>query len=254
MPIIQSVERALAILDLFDEHNAELKMTEISSRMKLHKSTVHALLKTLQQFRYIEQNEESGKYRLGMKLLDRSSQVLHSLSINREARPVLTEIARVTGQTAHLVILDGAEGVYIDKVEGAKAVIKYSRIGRRIPLHCSAVGKVLSAYLPEERLRAILRDYRYERHTERTIGSEREFLAELENVRLHGFATDNEENEPGVRCVAVPIRGHTGEVIAAVSISMLISRVTEEEFDDYRRLLCEQAERLSARMGYGWGR
>ncbi|NTZ18600.1 IclR family transcriptional regulator [Paenibacillus sp. JMULE4] len=172
MPIIQSVERALRILDLFDEYHKELKITEISSRMDLHKSTVHSLLKTLQEYHYIEQNPDNGKYRLGMKLLERSSRLVQSLDIRQAANPFLQKLSKTTGQTAHLVILDGKEGVYIDKVEGDKAVIRYSRIGRRIPLHCSAVGKALIAFKSPEQIRSILKGYEYQKHTEKTIRTE----------------------------------------------------------------------------------
>jgi len=250
MPIIQSVERALAILELFDEQHAEIKITEISKRMGLHKSTVHSLLKTLQEHRYIEQNEENGKYRLGMKLLERSGQLMQRLDISRVAKTVLSDIAGRTGQTVHLVIMDGREGVYIDKVEGAKAVIRYSRVGRRIPLHCSAVGKVLSAYESESQLNHLLSGYSYKLHTDKTIGNEADFLEELDRVRRNGFAEDIEENELGVRCIAVAIRDHTGGVIASVSMSMLSSRVSDEEVSAYQELMLDKGAELSNLMGY----
>src|SRR4051812_48942171 len=109
MPIIQSVERALQILDLFDEQTSELKITEISKRINLHKSTVHSLLKTLQAHRYIEQDVESGKYRLGMKLFERGNLLLQSMDIRSVARKYLLDLSVETGQTTHLVILDGHE-------------------------------------------------------------------------------------------------------------------------------------------------
>lgn len=251
MPIIQSVERALRILDLFDEYHRELKITEISSRMDLHKSTVHSLLKTLQEHHYIEQNQDNGKYRLGMKLLERSSRLVQSLDIRQVANNYLQALSKRTGQTAHLVVLDGKEGVYIDKVEGDKAVIRYSRIGRRIPLHCSAVGKALLAYKSSEQLSSILKGYEYQKHTEKTIRSEESFLLELERVKKRGYATDDQENEPGVFCIAAAVRDHSGEVIAAVSISMLQARVTDEDKEEYIKLLLKAAGELSERMGYG---
>ena len=250
MPIIQSVQRALGILDLFDEQHMEIKITDISHRMGLHKSTVHSLLKTLQEQRYIEQNAENGKYRLGMKLLERSSQLMQSLDINRVAKAVLTDIASRTGQTVHLVIRDGREGVYIDKVEGEKAVIRYSRVGRRIPLHCSAVGKILSAFQPVNQLKKLLAGYTFKLQTEKTIGNEADFLAELDLVRSNGFAEDNEENDQGVRCIAIAIRDHTGEVIASVSMSMLAARVSQEEITGYQELMLAKGEELSRLMGY----
>ncbi|WP_248925238.1 IclR family transcriptional regulator [Paenibacillus hamazuiensis] len=250
MPIIQSVERALQILNLFDEQTTELKITEISKRMNLHKSTVHSLLKTLEAYRYIKQDEESGKYRLGMALFERGNLLLQTMDVRSVARKYLLELSAQTGQTVNLVILDGNEGVYIDKVEGPKAAIRYSRIGRRIPLHCSAVGKALGAYLKQEELMTLLQNYRYERRTPQTIDNEADFLRELAAVREQGVAYDREENEPGVRCAAVPVRDHTGQVVAAVSLSMLVSGVDDHMFEGYVRLLKQTAADISAHMGY----
>lgn len=149
MPIIQSVERALTILDLFNDQAKELKITDISKQMGLSKSTLHSLLKTLQLHGYIDQNPENGKYRLGMKLVERGHFVVGSMDIRQKAKGWLTELSQHTGQTTHLGILDGREGVYIEKIEGRLAAIAYSRIGRRLPVHATAIGKVLIAWLSD---------------------------------------------------------------------------------------------------------
>ncbi|WP_336785858.1 IclR family transcriptional regulator [Paenibacillus sp. MMO-177] len=249
MPIIQSLDRALSILDLFDERNRELKITEISAKMQLHKSTVHSLLKTLQLHRYIEQDAESGKYRLGMRLLEKGQLLLQGFDIREIARPHLIKLSQETGQTAHLVVLDGSEGVYIDKVEGAKAAIRYSRIGRRVPLHSSAVGKVLAAYLPEPELDRILANYHYHVQTSHTITNEADLRAELELVRYKGVAYDREENEQGVRCTAAPVYDHSGQVSAAVSISTMVSTVNDEEFAGFSALVVRTADSISKSLG-----
>ncbi|MFC4808056.1 IclR family transcriptional regulator [Paenibacillus sp. GCM10023250] len=250
MPIIQSLDRSLKIIDLFDEQNRELKITDISRLMNLHKSTVHSLLKTLQLHGYIDQNEETGKYRLGMRLVEKGQLLLQGLDIRQAARPYLVKLSGQTGQTAHLVVPDRAEGVYIDKVEGAKAVIRYSRIGRRVPLHSSAVGKVLAAFQPPDALARMLSGYGYSRHTPHTIGSEQAFLAELERVRESGIAYDREENEAGVRCAAAPVLDHSGHAAAAISISTLISHVDDAMLERFVALLLEQTRLISLQLGY----
>ncbi|WP_026699607.1 IclR family transcriptional regulator [Salibacterium aidingense] len=252
MPIIQSVERALQILDLFDEHETELKITDISERMHLHKSTVHSLLKTLEKYQYIEQGEESGKYSLGMKLFERGNYVIRSRDIRAVAQDFLYDLSKNTDQTVHLVIQDGQEGVYIDKVESTSATILYSRIGRRIPLHCSGVGKALIAFQPDEEIASVLKDYDFIQHTAHTITGKDAFWKEIEKVREQGYAEDLEENEPGVRCAAIPIRDHTGRVTAAASISTLIMRTSEEEMARYIELLKETGMELSKKLGYGY--
>ncbi len=252
MPIIQSLDRALCILDLFDEYACELKITEISSQMELHKSTVHSLLKTLKEHHYVDQNPENGKYKLGLKLLERGNLVLQNIDIRALARRHLEEVSKKTGQTLHLVIPDGKEGVYIDKVEGAKAVIRYSRIGRRVPLHSSAVGKAMAAFKDPKELRAVLKGYVYTVQTPKTITDEESFLQELQRVRDGGYAVDNQENEPGVQCFAAPIRDHSGQVRAAISISMLSVRVTDQETEQYITMLKQAAAEISKQLGNGF--
>lgn len=250
MPIIQAVDRAIRILELFDEQNAELKVTEISERLNLHKSTVHSLLKTLQMHGYVRQNEENGKYRIGLKLLERGQLVAQTLDIRSIARPFIVRLSQETGQTVHLVLMVDGGGVYIDKVEGERAVIRYSRIGKRVPFHSSAAGKVLIAFLSDAELNRLLQNYEFERRTERTITDKAALLEELKRVRERGYAIDDQENEIGVRCYAVPLRNHTGEVIAAVSISMLASLVSDEEISDYIQKLHEVSVSISQRLGY----
>lgn len=251
MPIIQSVERALQILDLFNDHTVELKITEISEQMRLHKSTVHSLLKTLQQSRYIDQNSENGKYRLGLKLVERGNLVINTLNIRQIANKYLVELALKTGQTCQLGILDGNAGVYIDKEEGANSVIRYSRIGRRIPLHCTAIGKLLLSYQPPDIIHSLLDNYLFTQATNRTITKKEDFLMELEKVRYNEYAVDNQENELGVRCIAVPILNQHGQILAALSISTLVSTVSDDLLNDYLQLLKTTGKELSEKMRYG---
>jgi DNA-binding IclR family transcriptional regulator len=252
MPIIQAVDRALRILDLFNEYETELKITEISKRMGLHKSTVHSLLKTLEAHGYILQDPDSGKYRLGLKLLERGNLILQGMDLRNIAKKTLMELSLKTGLTVHLVILDGKEGVYIDKVEGTSGTVMYSRIGRRVPIHSSAVGKVLVAFKESHELREILADYVYTSHTPNTITNETDFLAELANVRAMGYAVDNQENEWGVRCFAAPIWNHTKQVIAAISMSTPISGQTNRTDEQIVDHLKKAASKISAQIGYGF--
>jgi len=224
MPIIQSVERALQILDLFNEQATELKITDISKQMGLSKSTLHSLLKTLQLHGYIDQNPENGKYRPGMKLVERGHFVVSTMDIRQKAKHWLTDLSERTGQTTHLGILDGREGVYIEKIEGKLAAIAYSRIGRRLPVHATAIGKVLIAWLSDAELNTLLDGYEYTTFTPATL--------------------------QGVRCVSVPVRNHESRVIAALSLSTLTSRVNDDELARFREQLQEAGRQLSRALGY----
>ncbi|WP_134703775.1 IclR family transcriptional regulator [Ammoniphilus sp. YIM 78166] len=251
MPIIQAVERALDILDLFKEHETELKITDISQRMNLNKSTVHSLLKTLQVRGYIEQNTKNGRYKLGLKLFERGNFVIHGMDIQKISKSYLVELSRKSGKTTHLAVLDGKEVVYMDQVEGTMEVMLYSRIGSRFPVHCTAAGKVLVAFrIPEERSK-ILDGYVYQKLTGNTVLSEEEFLQELNHVCEVGYAIDNQENEPSIYCIAVPIRDWNGEVIAAIGMSTLVSRVDDHKLHELLKLFIKAGEQISAQMGYG---
>jgi IclR family KDG regulon transcriptional repressor len=254
LPIIQAVERALLILDLFQDQQTELKITEISVRMSLHKSTVHSLLKTLQLHQYIEQNPANGCYRLGMKLVERGQYVLSHLDLRNVAAPVLQQLTEQTGQTSNLVILEGKEGIFIDKMEGAQAVIRYSRIGRKIPLHCSAVGKVLLAFQPAHKIELLLQNYNYVHHTEFTIDNEERLRKELKQVINQQYAIDNQENEVGVRCLAAPVYDVSGHIVAAVSISTLVSRVSHDQLLERVPILQKTCEEISRRLGFNFKR
>ncbi|MBM7570321.1 IclR family transcriptional regulator [Aquibacillus albus] len=249
MPIIQSLDRALKILELFDEQNKELKISEISSKLNLNKSTAHSLLKTLKQHDYIKQNSDSGKYSLGLKLLERGQFVLNSMDIRTLSREYLVNLSATTAQTAHLVVLEGKSGVYIDKVEGSSTIV-FSRVGRRVPIHSSAVGKVLVAFKSDKEIEHLLENYDFYKQTNNTITSKQAYLEELRIVVNSGLAVDNEENEPGVCCFAVPLFNHTGTVIAAISVSTTVFKLTPEMRELIMKKLKETALEISHQLGY----
>lgn len=250
MPIIQSVERALKILDLFDEFVPELKITEISDKMELNKSTVHSLLKTLEKYKYIDQNPENGKYKLGLKLIERGNCVVSTIDIRQVARAYLLDLAKRTGQTVHLGILNHKEGVYIDKIEGESAIIRFSKIGKGFPLHATAIGKVLLAFQEPKETSLLLSDYTFTEQTEYSITNQDEFLAQLEKVHQQGYAIDNQENELGVRCIAAPLLNFENKVLAGISISTLISQVNDEKLGKYIKMLKQTSLEISKKLGY----
>lgn len=249
MPLIQSVERALSILDLFDEYAPELKITEISERMHLNKSTVHSLLKTLEKHGYIEKEPDNGKYRLGMKLFERGNFVVYNLDIRSVAKKYLLDLSMKTGHTIHLVILEEKEGVYIDKVEGTSGNVQYSRIGRRAPIHSTGVGKILVAFKKEDEIANILDGYIFEKRTANTLTNQQDFLNELDKIRNQGYAIDHEENEPGICCIAFPIHNHTGEVIAAFSLSMPTPQLNTDQLNAMTPMMQDTAKQISRQMG-----
>jgi DNA-binding IclR family transcriptional regulator len=250
MPIIQSVERALQIIDLFDEYSTELKITEISTRMNLNKSTVHSLLKTLQKHGYIQQDNESGKYMLGLKLFERGNLAVESTDIRKVCRKYLIELSMKTGHTLHLVIMDGKDAVYIDKIEGTSANVLYSRVGRRAPIHSTGAGKTLVAFKSREEIESIFAGYVFEKRTPNTITDKQEMMEELKRIQEQGYTIDREENELGISCIAVPIRNHSDEVIAAFSLSMPTPQLNNEQTKQIIPMMLEAGKNISIALGH----
>lgn len=250
MALIQAVERALNILELFSEQRVQLNLAEISQMTGLHKSTLHALVKTLQAQGYIEQTEANGPYRLGLKLLERGYLVQRSRDFIAVARPYLQDLSERTGQTVHLGVLDGKAGVYVDKVEGGRSIIVYSRVGRRMPIHTTAIGKVLLAHQAPSLIARTLDGYEFEPMTENSIAERGAFEAALAKVRAEGFAVDDQENVRGCRCAAVPIWGHDGKLIAAISISTVVENVSPSEFGRFIEQLRAIGASVSRELGF----
>ena len=248
--LINSVDRALRILDLFSERDTELKLTEIGQQLNLHKSTVHGLLRTLSHHGYISQNMENGKYRLGMKLVERSNIALQAMDIRRIAQPYLREVAHELGDTTHLVILEGDEAVYIDKVEGERSILQYSRVGKRAPLYCTAVGKVLVSHKESTEIKRLAMKQSYEIHTESTIANPLQFEEEIEKVREKGYGVDDEELQIGLRCLAVPIYNYDGKIIASISVSGSSNRLSRENEQEVITYLKDKALQISYQLGY----
>ena len=247
---IRTVKNAIQLLSYFDEHNPELGVNELTSKTNLHKSTVHRILMTLEKIGILEQNSKRGKYRLGLRLYELGNLAIHGFELNNVSQPYLKELMEKTGETVHLVIYDKGEAVYINKVESQQRMRMVSRIGSRLPLHCTGVGKVLLAYLEQSELKKVIRDQGLCRFTNNTIAHPKDLEKELEKIRKVGFAIDNEEIELGLKCVAAPVRDHEGKVIASISISGSSNRITKDKIPYLSKIVIETAEKISHRLGY----
>jgi len=248
--LVQSLDRALAILEELSRHESGLGVTDIGSMLGLHKSTVHRLLHTLMMRGYVEKDVETEKYRLGLKVVELGQVRLENIEIRTEARPFLKELMELTNETVHLCILENGEVVYIDKVESSNPVRMYSRIGRRAPVHCTGVGKVILAFLKEDEVRRIVDEKGLPRKTDTTITELDQLLKHFELIREQGYAIDDEEHDSGIRCVAAPVRDFKGNVIASISVSGPTSRITRERLNDLAAKVTKTALNISKRLGY----
>jgi len=247
---IKVLNKTLSILEILLQQGSAMNMTEISERLEIYPSTIHRILDTLKHWGYVEQDPKTQKYRLGLKLLELGMAKLQQMDLVKEATPYLKELVRKCNETVHLGVLEEGEVLYVAKEESSQTIRMISYVGKRAPLHCTALGKLLLAYLPEEERRKILEQKALPPLTENTITDKRELEKELAKVREQGFALDREENEKDVRCVAAPIRNYQGEVIAALSISSPIFRIDVNAQNNLKEALIETSKKISKRLGY----
>jgi DNA-binding IclR family transcriptional regulator len=247
---IQSVAKALRIVDALAEAGKELALGEIAKKLGLPKSTAHGLLSTLCSFGYVEQSVFTGKYKLGLQLLKLGSIVAHNLDLRAVAAPYIQRLVDMTRETVHLTILDKGEVLCIDKRESPESLRMVSRVGMRLPAHCTGVGKVLLAFLPLSEAKKIIAVKGLPRFTKNTITDPNILEAELAKVRVQGYAIDNEEIMDGLRCVAAPIRDYCGKVYAAISISGPVSRLKEERLELAIELITRTVAEISSDLGH----
>lgn len=247
---VQSVDRALSILELLSDYNNGLGITEIGERANLHKSTVHRLLGTLVNKGYVMQDKSSNKYKLTMKLFELGYKRMRDIDILSVSQGYTNELMKSVNEVVHLVIRDGTSIVYIDKVEADNTIRMASNIGRRSPLYSTAVGKAMMAFMDEEEIEDIWNNTDIVRFTEKTIIDLEELKTELEKIRELGYAEDDEENESGVRCIGAPVFNHRGKVEGSISISGPTIRVTKDKVGEFGRKVRETADKISSNLGY----
>jgi len=247
---VQSIDRAFDILEVLAVEKNGLGVTEIGNRVGLHKSTVHRLLTAMVEKGYIEKNQDTGKYRLGLKFIELCSLYLNNIELKTEAQPYLRQLAALTTQPVHLATLVDGEAVYIDKVESYNSIRMYSAIGKRVPVHCSAVGKVLLSGKKQDEIIDMLKNKELVAFTPHTITVLEELLEEVEKVRQRGWAQDDEEHEVGIRCFAAPIYDYRKQVIAAISTSGHKDIFTKDKTQEIVSYVTGAARHISKRMGY----
>lgn len=247
---VQSVVNALDILDYLSSCKGEAGVTELANSLGIHKSTASRLLATLFARGYVGRNRQSGRYSLGMHIVELSRARLDQIDLRQIAKPYLEQLVASTGETAHLAILDRGQVVYIDKADTPQTLGMRSSIGYRIAAHCTALGKALLAELPREKLDEVFSRDELVRFTPNTITDPETLKLHLAYVRERGYAIDDEEHEDGIRCVAAAIRDHAGRVVAAISVSGPTLRVTRERAESIGKLVKDVASQLSAASGY----
>jgi len=247
---IKVLNKAFSVLDVLLKHKSPMSMTEISEQLHFYPSTIHRILDTLKYGGYVEQDPTTQKYQLGLKLLELGMARLNQIDLVREAKTFLKELAKKCDETVHLAILEDTNVLYLAKEESTQTIRMISYVGKRAPLHCTALGKILLAFLPPDKREQTLAKIELTKLTENTITDKDKLIKELERIEQEGFALDKEENEKFVRCIAAPIRDYKGRVIAAVSISGPSYRINEDNHNFLKEELLSTCQKISTRLGF----
>jgi len=250
---IKTVDKALDILESFTGTDTELGVSELSRRLGINATSVYKILSTLKKRGYVRQENPKGKYRLGIRVFELGCVFQDQSSLIKTARPFLEKLGRSCGETVNLAILspDMKEILYVEKIESKEVLKTDIRLGTRLPAHCTALGKAIVAFLPQEKYTEVFPAGKpLQRLTEHSIPDPECLSGSLESVRKNGYAVDNEEFKHGVRCVAAPVMDRKGMVTAAVSITGPASRLTADRIEGLACQIKETALLLSKALGF----
>jgi DNA-binding IclR family transcriptional regulator len=247
---IQVIERLVSLLDALSNYQDPVSLKELAIETGLHPSTAHRILNDLVTTRFVDR-ADGGNYRLGMRLLELGNIVKSRLNVREAALEFMRVLHRQTQQTINLSVRQGDEIVYIDRAFSERSGMQVVRaIGGRAPLHLTSTGKLFLSLDEPKAIRAYITRTGLAGHNKNSITDPAKLEKELNDVRLHGYARDNEELELGVRCMAAGIRDDSGKLIAGLSISAPADRLQEDWLGD----LMATADKISASLGYVTGR
>jgi DNA-binding IclR family transcriptional regulator len=250
---VQSVTRALLLLELLAKETTTVSLSELSQKADLKMTTVHRLLTTLMTKGFVEQDDISLRYQLGIKTFEIGNAALFVNDLRSIARPFLKQLLETTNETINLAILEDTEVIYIDQIESTNIVIvkMFARVGSRGPAYCTGTGKVLLADISNDELRKLFSQVNFVKFTENTITDINQLIIILNKIRNDGYALDFSERDPGVTCVAVPIKNFDGRVQAAISISAPAPRMSTERINqDILPALLNASSHISQKFGF----
>jgi DNA-binding IclR family transcriptional regulator len=241
---IRAVERALDVLMCFTSQTPELSMTQISELVGINKSTIHRLLATLEGKRFVERDPTTGAYRLGIRLIQMAFLTMEHNDLRRLATPFLHDLCDQYHENVNLSVLDDTDVVYVHVIESAQRIKLAASPGQRLPAFCTASGKAILAFVPEENVKSIL-ERGMSRYTQNTILSQKAFFENIQEARERGFALSEQEFEEGINAIAAPIYNSNGKPIASVSIAGPAYRLTRERMIEIGSSLVAAANNIA---------
>lgn len=248
--VLASVSNAARLLKEFGKGDREIGVSELARRLGLGKSTTHRLLHTLTVEKLLEQDTDTGGYRLALTMHELGASVQSAIDLHSASNPVIEQLRNITKETVQIAVLDGRHVVYVERRESPQTVRLFGRVGHRNDAHSTSTGKVLLAHLPAADLDVLLAGWRLPRKTQYTISDQATLRAQLQIVLGQGWAENVNESEVGVASIAAPIRDSRGVVVAALSIAGPLTRMEGATLRRYVRPVTEAAAAISRRMGY----
>jgi DNA-binding IclR family transcriptional regulator len=246
---VPALERGLRILELLPKSRGGLTLSQLTRYLALPKSSVHCLLHTLEEAGYVYRDADSGKYRVSLRVCALAQMALNGIGLREQAKPYLQNLAKTIHMTVHLAVMEQGACILIEKVSPPEVTRIATWTGKHLSLHCTAVGKVLAAYLPEEQLDALIREQGLLRHNDNTICSPHRLKRELATIRQRGYALDDEEEEINVRCLGAPILDERGQAIAAISLVGTTTQVHDGNVEQLARQLVATASEIARHVG-----
>ena len=247
---VKALARALSILEALLQHHSPLSITQLSQRLGLYPSSVHRMVDTLKYWGLVEQLPHSQEYTLGLKVVQLGMAKLHQMSVFNEARPLLEKLCEQFNETVNLGVLDHEQVVYLDKYESTRIVKAILYPGRRAPIYCTAIGKVLLAFQKNEQRKAIIKQLKLKKYTQNTITNKKILVQELAKIRYLGYAFDYGEQVEEVNCIAAPVFNVYGNVMAALSVSVPVFRINKGKKQKIIYACQQTAQKISLRLGY----
>ncbi len=242
---VKSIERALLLVDALAEEPREHSLTELSKKLGWPKSTVHGVLSTLVQYRYAEQSDETGRYRLGIRFFELGIKVGKMWDIRSIAIPYMQKLNTELGEMVQLGTEDRGEMLYLEKLDSTHLIRIVSEIGGRLPIHCTGLGKAILAYMPPLKVKQIIREHGLTSYTANTITHPAALERELQKIREQGYAIDDGEIMLGLRCVAAPIFDGKGQVKYALSISGIQNNLEGARLERIKNRVVETAAAIT---------
>lgn len=246
---VQSLCRALSILNLIADSDTGLTMTSISQHANLPMSTTHRLLTTMQHERYVRYDNDLSLWNIGVQAFVIGNSFVQSRDIIATARPIMASLMEKSGETTNLAVADHGECIYLAQVECRQIMRVQAKPGSRVPIHSSAVGKALLSAMPDDKVKIYIQMREFERATDNTVIDQRALYREIETARQNGYGQDDEEHCVGLRCVASTIFDEFGEPIAAISLSGPMARISDERFPVLGLMVADAAMEITAAMG-----